>query len=200
MTTTFKKEIFQINLDFRTIEELLENSSGELTEDITNLLETHQATLESNVKSMVSINKILEGEIETINKEIESLKQKIEIKTKLINIIKENLVEVVTKYGYEGKSGNKKLDYDIVKLYTVSSKSIFIKDELNFNNPDYTFYNLKEKINSTLKTELENLFESKNLISNFTKSINKELIKEAINDGKIVEGADIITKQTIRIR
>ena len=133
-TVNFKREIFQIDLDFRTVEDLLEQSSGELTEDITNLLSTHQESLESNVKSMVSINKILEGEIETINKEIKNLIEKIKIKERLIEIIKECLVHVVTKYGYDGKSGNKKLDYDNVKLYTVSSKSVFIKDELNFNN------------------------------------------------------------------
>jgi len=115
---------------------------------------------------------------EPVKQNISSLKK---IKDNTINRLRDNILTAVNIFGYDGKTGNKKLDFDTLKLYTRFTRPVII------NIPDEDF------IEKFKDTEFVNV--------KTTYSVDRRLIKDRINQGEQVLFCNIDeVKQTVIIQ
>lgn len=189
------KSIFEINTDYIELADLLDELGGELTPEIEERLKINREELEAKVKAYVHLIRVRESNITAVDNEIARLSLLKQTYENTIKKLKSVLLDTTKLHGYRGKSGNFKLDFDTVKLYTKDSKSTEI-DDLEEIPEKYRKYSITGKLTHAEHLKIiEALSELKN---RFIYEPDKTSIKDDINQSIEVPGAHIETKSGIR--
>jgi hypothetical protein len=174
----------------REIEEL----EGELTPELEEQLKITEQECEDKIKSYHHIIKNNEGDIQLIKDEKERLSKLANTKENLIKRLKNKILDACQLFGYDGKSGNKKIDYDTLKVYTVNKDKIEVDEERFIN---YAFETLNNEIENdttsvfeyTISSKLNKIEVQKLLklgiieITEVQPNINKTKINNVIEEG-----------------
>lgn len=167
---------FEIRTDLLNIVRQLEE--GEVTDELQEELRITEKDLEIKLKSYAKAVRMIEGEITIIKDEKDRLDKHIKSKELTINKLKNVIKDAVNLFGYNGKSGNKKLDYEDIKFYTRIGEELIIPD--NFESTDY----LNEIISINIPKRVE-----RELLA-YLQRIENETINKAIEEAKVVYKAN----------
>jgi exo-beta-1,3-glucanase (GH17 family) len=191
--------IFNLSEEYIKLMYDIEECDGELTEELLNRLNVNATDVEQKVKAYDYIMKYAASDIATIDCEIERLNKIKQSKTNLIDRLKKVLLNVTLLMGYSGKTGNKKLDYDTLKLYTVGKDKLCFANEDTFNNVDFIDYNLSlSKLNDE---EVLKVAEILNKEVTSVKHIQKtELLKKLKSGEVFLEDVTVINEPYIVIK
>ena len=176
MSTT----LFNIEDQYLDLMQQIEEAEGELTPELEEQLDINQKDLENKVKAYHHVIVQNKGEADTIDEEIKRLQSLKQIKTNLVDKLREKLLNATIIFGYDGKSGNKKMDFDTLKMWTKFTRPVIIDDEDKF---------------------IESYKHTQFTTSKTTFSISKKEVKDFINGGAKLDGAHIDEiKQSITIK
>jgi hypothetical protein len=159
--------LFDIQAEYFDIISELEELEGEITPELEERLKINAKELEFKLKAYYYYVKQNEGNIKTLNDEIERLQNK---KVSIENIngrLKEKMKEALLLFGNNGKSGNKQLKYDTINIYNVYHKPLILEVE------DEVFMD-SDKNKEFIRTKVIN-------------TIDKKAVKEAILKGREIE-------------
>jgi aspartate carbamoyltransferase regulatory subunit len=192
--------IFNIEQEYLELINELEMLEGELTPELEKRLAINQQELEQKVKAYHHVITILKGDSNIIDDEIERLKTLKASKQTTIDRLRKVLLDVTLMFGETGKTGNKKLAFNTLSMWTVNRDSVNI-DELKFfaapnANINVIDYKIKDKFNLTVLDEIQSIAGALETEA----SANKDAIKLAINSGETVIGAELVTKPSLTIR
>ena len=205
MSSLFNIEVKYLNL-MRQIEDL----EGEITEELEKELSINKDELESKIKGYHHIILSLTGDMQIIDDETKRLSTLKKTKENLIKRLKKSILEAVNLFGYNGKSGNKKLDFDTIKLYTKDSQAVNV-------NEDSFYEHALELIDSEKKVDDEEVFiykvttdfnreqyqafkDNTDIPFDMTPKISKDHIKSLIEQGIEVRDAAIVKNQSVIIK
>lgn len=121
--------IWQIQQDLLDIFNELEENGGELTPELEEKLAVTQEDFKNKIKSYGEVIKSLKGEIDTIDKEIDRLKELKDTKNRIIERLSKVIAEAITKFGDETKSGGKFLDYGTGKISVRNTQKVEVDTE-----------------------------------------------------------------------
>lgn len=152
-----KKTLFEITSDRLKVLELLNDSEGELTEEIAGLMTINKDELSVKVNSYHQLIKIWESELHTGGEEMSRIENYIRFKIKLIDRLKTSLLQALLLYGEEDKKGIKRLEIGTLRLSTRRSHSVSIDNEseipIHFFNEKTVRSLDKKKIAEVLKVQ-----------------------------------------------
>lgn len=189
------KNIFEIQQEYLALYNEIEENDGVLTEELMDELTIKQEELESKLKGYYYVIKTVDGQVETIDKEIERLNKIKKSKTNSIQRLKEVMLNTVITFGKEDKSGNHKMDLGLFKMWTRNQKYVEVNE---FLLPDRF---LKTKIDGSLLVlkPLANKI-GYDLSDRSKMTPMKNEIKKAIEFGEKVEGAELKEKEILTIK
>ncbi len=124
------KSIFNISEEYLELISKIEEQEGELTPELEEQLKINAHELEIKLKSYHHVIQTIKGQVSTINDELTRLKTLRDQKLNLVERLKGAVLDATLIFGEDGKSGNKKLKYDTLNIYTVNKKV------LEINNPE----------------------------------------------------------------
>ena len=182
------KTLWEIDLELQeAIKELIDNE-GELTDELNEVLNINQSEFQEKATNYVYLIKGLENEVDLRKAEIKRLQAKNEAISKTLDTLKSNLLKAVKLRGG-------KVQVADFNLSTRSSKSTSITDitKIPFKYQRVYFSEIiNEEDYISLKEEYnDDYFEFKP---------DKVAIKKAIEDGETIEGAEIITNESLTIK
>lgn len=204
--------LFNIQEKYLQLMNKIEELEGEITPEIEKELAITEQDCEEKIKSYYGLIKDSEATIQIIKDEKERLSGLASTKETLIKNLKSNVLKACQLFGYDGKSGNKKIDYDTLKVYTVNKDKIEV-DEEAFN--EFALQSLwkddkkgTEALEYTLSLKMTHeqarilISNSNNKITtdNFAVVINKTKIKEVIESGIEVPHCSKINNPYITFR
>lgn len=167
--------LYQIEQDLLELYAQVEENGGEITPEIEERLNITQENFTNKLENYTKFVKVLEGDIALMDSEIERINKLKQTKQNLVNRLELSMLNALKLFGNKDpKKDIWRFDLITFKLSTRQSQSIEILDE--------TVIDSKYK---TIKT---------------TESISKTLIKKAIEDGQIVNGASIKTNHSLSIK
>jgi hypothetical protein len=207
------KSLYNISDEYLQLMKDIEEVEGDLTLELEERLKINQEELESKIKAYHGIIKNNEGDLQLIKDEKERLSSLANTKENLIKRLKNKVLDTCTLFGYDDKSGNKKLDFDTLKCYTVNKDKIEV-DEENFisstnkalwdkeEKDEYKVYEYSLNIKLTHKQAVSLIHRENNEydMSNFIPIINKTTIKEIIETGATVPHSQKINNPYITFR
>lgn len=190
------QNLFNIAEEYFKLLRDIEEVDGVLDEDLEERLKINQDQLEAKCKAYVYLMRLTEGNNKLIDDEVERLNKIKKSNLIIVERFKSRLFDAVNLFGYEGKSGNRKLDFDTLKLYTSSTKVLSFNNEEEFNDEAFINFKLTNKLT---KWEHEQVMD---VLSNveFEQSIDKVALKKALGEGEEVEGVNLVTKEFIVIK
>jgi hypothetical protein len=199
--------LYNIQEKYLQLMQQIEELEGEITPEMEQELAITEQECEEKIKSYHHIIKNSENDIQIIRDEKERLSKLANTKENLIKRLKLTVLEACTLFGYDGKSGNKKIDYDTLKVYTVNKDKIEI-DEVKFNelalnklwlDTDNQIEALEYSLNINLthKQVINNSGVDKN---SFIVNINKTKIKKVIESGIEVPYCKIVNNPYITFK
>lgn len=192
--------LFNLDVDLRAILEELEEGLGEITPEIADKLAINREGLERQVIGYHKVMLQLDGDIEVCDTEIKRLYQIIEQKAKQREAFKKILFEATKAFGYEGKSGNKKLDFPTLKLFTKKFESVEILNaDLVTDERVITYIVTNPLDTKTYKKVLEK-FDDLQIIVKPQKLISKTELKPLLKDGEVIEGVKLNQNETVVIK
>ena len=190
--------VFNLTEEYLQLMQDIEECDGILTPELEERLQVNQDNLEAKVKGYHHIMQIAKGDIATIDDEIERLTKIKTSKANLIERFKAVLLMVTQVYGYTGKSGNKKLDFDTVKMYTVNKESLMIADEEHFADETWTKQVVSLKLSNEELAKVADALPDIELKT--TRTILRAELTKYLKEGEIVEGTTLIEKPYIVIK
>lgn len=117
--------LFTITSELQSLLLEIEANDGELTEEILELLEIKQEELEDKIKQYYSIIKLRTAHTEVLKEDAQRLLKKAKSNDNLIERLKNNVKEVVNKFGYvPAKAKSKQLIYDDLKAMLISKPKL----------------------------------------------------------------------------
>jgi hypothetical protein len=198
------KSIYDISEEYLNIVAELEESEGELTPELEERLAINKEDFIAKATAYVHIIRMTESETSFIDTEIERLNDLKAGRLNKIERLKNTLKNAVILFGEDGKSGNKKVDLLIAKLWTTNRQSVEIADEEKFiantNNIKYCTASIKTLPYEEAR-QVQTLASQYGInidIGNI--NISKTLIKEDIEKEIEVNGASLITKASLTIK
>ena len=202
------KNIYEIKDELRELLLVIEDADGEITEEIGVKFDIAEEELGEKILSYHGIIQERKGQIQVVKDEVERLRMITERNNRIIDKLKSKVLDAVNEFGYTGKSGNKKVDLETLKAYTVNSDKLIIDDEENFNDPRFCFkaINVPSDFNIVNKvlTYLSNISEDKDLITELNKelktTISRKKLKDALDLGTKVRGASTVNEPFIVMR
>jgi Siphovirus Gp157 len=172
------KSLYQIESEYLHLLQLLDDNDGLLNEEIESLIKINSSEIEDKTKTYYNIVKELESSCNSLQDEIQRINQNIERKKKSIETIKGQIKDAVVLYGNREvtKKGNDsyELKFSDFKIRLTPTTSLVIDDESLISN------------------------EYKNTVIKETTSIDKNRIKDEINNGVFVEGCHININHSVK--
>lgn len=188
--------IFNIQQDYLGLMREIEEVEGELTPELEERLKINEEELEQKVKAYHHVIQHAKADVVVIDEEIARLNKIKQSKEGLQTRLKDVLLQTTLLFGYDGKTGNKKIDYDTLKLYTVNSESIMIRDEESFNDERFTRLQISLKLTDD---EFVKVADTLGQPLERNKIILKSELKAFIKTGEVVDGTTIVKNPYIRI-
>jgi hypothetical protein len=179
--------LFNISEEYLKLIDEIEFQDGVLEEDQVKQLEIIESELESKLHAYYYIIKQKEAEMALLKDERDRLSTLTKSKENLISRLKESVLAAVTLFGEDGKSGNKKIKYHDLSLYTVNKSSVHVDEDI-FEELDYFNYSIKLD-----RGQFETI---ESLIPNdaYTKALNKTKLGAALKEGVEVKHASLVIK------
>lgn len=115
-------KLYEIEAEYIALANEIIDNDGEITEELNTLLELNKENLINKGKNYGLLIRELQGENDVIKKEIERLTKLADSRNKIIDKLKEKLVNAMKLYEIED------ISTPIIKLYLRSSKSTEIID------------------------------------------------------------------------
>lgn len=195
--------IFNIQEDYLKLMAEIETNDGVLDKEQEYKLKVNEEELEAKLKAYANIIKLKQGDIQLCKDEIDRLTTIKKSRESLIERLKDVIKQAVNLYGIEGKTGNRRLDFDTIKFYTTVRDSLIIPED--FNNTDYiddlTTVQIPSNYNKQFTDELVELLDKySGIIYKTDVKIDKDTIKSTIESGEEVEGCSIIKKDSVTIK
>lgn len=162
--------LYNIQMEHMQVMQMLEDNGGEITPEIEESLELNESEFEAKAASYGYVIKSFEDEIESTQKEIERLQKRIKQKQNSCDYIAERLKTAMLQFG------KTKFEKNNLTLSLRKSTSVQIENE---DALDRRF--VKESTVVTCRPD-------------------KKLIKEAIEAGEVVTGAELVVNQSLQIK
>jgi hypothetical protein len=164
--------LYEITQDQLQIIALLEENGGEFTPEVAEAIAITQEAFEKKAEAYSYLILKMEGESDMIGAEIKRLQALKKTKDNTSERLREALSVAMVAFGREDNKGIKRYETPTLKLSTRRSESVQITDEKAI---PAAYMVIKQEVSKTL-------------------------IKEAINQGIEVTGAQIVTKQSVQIK
>lgn len=194
------KNLFDIASEYLNIIEELEENGGEVTESIENRLNINQNEMEEKLEAYRYVKASMEGEIQTLQDEIDRLQSKINTKNRVIEVLKDRLLYAVRLYGSPTKTGSISYATPKSKFTLVHTKPIVIDEDTDISLTNTTLLPyMKTNFNivmpgtvaEALLPRLNSLFAELNDRSDVKVKteldLSKTLLKQAIKEGTTFE-------------
>ena len=187
--------IFDIQSEYMELMAFLEENEGELTPELEELLQFNKEAFENKTKNYISIIRKMESDVKIANEEIQRIQSFINKKESSISMLKNNLLGALKLYG--NKDATKDIyRYEVgtYKISTRSSESVEVNELLIDDKwKEFTIEKLsdedRKKIKNLLKKELK-----------IKESVPKKPLKEALDGGQKIDGAEIKTSTSLTIK
>jgi len=191
--------IFEIKEEYYKVFDEIEELDGELTPELEERLKIAEDNLEEKIKAYYAKIATIKGEVETIKDEAKRLASLRTTKENLTDRLKKTILEATLEFGCEGKSGNKKLDFDTLKTYSVNKDIVEVDDD--FDNPDYMYVTIKLPGNESTYKELIKRI-SKVISSDYIgriKELNPE-VQSIINKKRLTDSLTLASVKGARFK
>ena len=150
----------------------LEEVGGEATDEVVKALEINRDAFKTKAEAYAHMMLNAESDVTAIDAEIKRLQALKKTKVNMIDRLKDALKNALMLFGAEDSKGIKRFETPILKLSTRKSQSVEVTNENAL--PAYCF---------VIKQE-----------------VSKTLIKQMIESGQPVEGAELKTNYSVVIR
>lgn len=191
--------IYEINAEALELEALIQESNGEITPEIEERLRINQENFNFKLDNYCKFIKHLDLQIQFGESEIDRIKQLINNKTNLIEKLEHNIVESLKVFGTKDRVKDIwRYEIGTFKLSTRTSKSVKILDESVIEDKFK-----KIQLSNLTVEQKNNILIALNLTEgevNLKEEFSKTKIKEAIDAGENVIGAELTTKQSLQMR
>lgn len=171
---TPKIGLYELSQDMMKIQQELFENEGELTNELAVQLEVNNANMAHKVEGYHKIINDFAGKEISIDDEIKRLQAKKKSIQAASKRLKDNLITVASLYGKPNKSGNHRLEVGHITLMTRNSRTVQVQD--------------LDSLPSEYKVE------------KVTISPDKKAIKQALENGNKVPGAEIAISTSITIK
>lgn len=179
------RNLFEINESMMNLLEYgVDDQTGEIVEteeEFQALYDSIQLDLQTKLDNTNCLQKVIDGEIEVINKEIDRLQKEKRARENKKEWLK-NRVDFFIRQQFTNEDGT--LDTEGLHQYKLSLPHSKITYRKSDSVDVYDFEHLPEKY---IKTKIET-------------SPDKVAIKNAIKDGESIEGAKLVTNYNIQIK
>ena len=179
------RNLFEINESMMNLLEYgVDDQTGEIIEteeEFQALYDSIQLDLQTKLDNTNCLQKVIDGEIEVINKEIDRLQKEKRARENKKEWLK-NRVDFFIRQQFTNEDGT--LDTEGLHQYKLSLPHSKIAYRKSDSVDVYDFEHLPEKY---IKTKIET-------------SPDKVAIKNAIKDGESIEGAKLVTNYNIQIK
>ena len=132
------KSLYEISDELQQIINYIEDSGGEINEEIEEALNISQEELEEKVDAYCNLIAMTNSDIECCKNEKKRINDLQNTRKNLVEKLKERLLKATETFGDDGKSGNKVLTFPLHKLYTRNTKSLVVNEERIKILGDYT--------------------------------------------------------------
>lgn len=202
------KNIYELKEDLRLLLETIEEAEGEITEEIGDQLKITEEQMGERIMDYYGVVKSAEANNAMLKDERERLANRMTSNEKRISILKSKIFDAVNEFGYVGPSGNKKIDLESLKLYTISKDKLEIEDEDNFHDPRFCHvpFNIPsdmefiKKIYEFAVASHPNKTIIKDLNPTYKVIISRTKVKAALTLNKKVPGAKLGTTSYVVMR
>ena len=164
--------LYEITQDQLSILAILEENGGELTPELQEAMTITQDSFEKKAEAYSYLIIKMESESDMVAAEIKRLQALKKSKDNNSDRLREALSVAMVAFGREDNKGIKRFETPTLKLSTRKSESVQITDEKAI---PAQYMVVKQEVSKTL-------------------------IKEAISQGIQVEGAQLVTKQSVQIK
>ena len=194
-----KTTLWELEKQYRDLFRDIEENEGEITEEIQEQLAINLEDFEDKVEAYFVIISEYKSYIERRKAEIERLKKLSEKDTLKVEYLEERLKDALHLFGGSKitQTGKKNFfsNFKNLDIKLVSSASESVRTIEGFNNKDYCEYKIVDKLSFT---ELEKIKEVAKVESEVIP--DKRKIKDALENGKDIEGAEIEINYNIKFK
>jgi len=193
------KPIYEIKEELRQLLEVIEEAEGEIDDEVGEQLAITEEELGDKIMSYYGVVKATEASNQLLKDEKARLSNLQTTNDRKIEILKSKILDAVNEFGYVGKTGNKKIDLDTLKLYTISKDKVYIENESDFT--DARFCHVPLNIPSDMEfvkkmyAHAVSIHPDKKLIQELNPDwkvvISRTKLKEALSLRKTVMGASL---------
>ena len=120
--------LYNIQEELLRIFNNIEENDGEITDEQCNLLEIKQEELKSKLSNYVKAIKSWDGDITSCKIEEQRIANVRKKYDNRIKRLKESMLQAVSMFGEQGKTGNKFIELPTIRLFTKSSNSVELDD------------------------------------------------------------------------
>lgn len=189
------KSFFEINRLWQDIVKQLEESEGELTDELAELLAINQSDVSEKIEEHVSVINMITADSANLLLEIERLNSIIKRNTATQERIKNGLIKAVKLYGK-----NDKLKSGVNNLSIKTGRSLQIVDALKIPKQYISYDFTVKKLLSDQVDILLNLYNPDEYKSSVIASINKMGLKNAIDEGLETDSCKIVESENLQIK
>jgi hypothetical protein len=183
-------ELYTLATKWRSIEDQLEESGGEITEEIAQEMLDVEANTDEAVKSLICLKKEREATNNFITQEVALLTKRKRQNESVIETYEKTLTEIVNTYGSMGSNGHRKYEVGPYKVMFRESKSTVVKESLVKYITDYVwgvvasrFKRWKNGEDYVVNMDTAGAAESiTKAIMNFTPELLQEGFKEIVDE------------------
>jgi len=198
------QNLFNIEEKYIQLMDEIEELEGELTPELENELAINFEELEGKLKAYHYIISVAKGETTTIDDEIKRLQEVKKSKGNLIERLKKSMLGATMLYGDSGKTGNKKLKFDTIQMWTRKTESVQFSSEEEFalKGQEYINYTINNKLSLHDKISITSYLKRKHPDDDvvITATPDKKLIKDEIKGGVEIPGVYLERKDSLTIK
>lgn len=194
-----KTTLWELEKRYRDLFRDIEENEGEITEEIQEQLAINLEDFEDKVEAYFVIISEYESYIERRKKEIERLQKLSEKDTLKVEYLRERLKDALHLFGGSKRTNTGKTNFfsnfKNLDIKLLSSASESVRTIEGFDNKDYCEYKIVDKLTFQ---ELEKI---KEVAKIEVQAIpDKRKIKDALENGKNIEGAEIEINYNIKFK
>jgi hypothetical protein len=207
--------IFDIERNILEAIDMLEESGGEITDEISEILNINRDEIKEKLNQYYYVTKKLEGEVELANFEINRLSEKRNLKQKNIDNIKSYVKKALELFGLEvtkskAKNKPKEVNTGYITAKISYTESLEVDKEINITNvpdelQDFTTVSINaispySEYKQLKDTIAKSMWSEKMSIICKIQNISKADIKKEIEEGKEFEYVQTLINEKIEFK